>query len=166
MIVRLGKIEDIEGIKNLYKNAAYEGSGLPILKNEVTTEYVEGFVKKAIDSGIIVVAEVEGKIIGELHGCRENFHLFDHVINNINIAVLREYRGMGLGKSLFKYFFKKVNKKKDIMRLEVLVRESNPRAIYFYEKVGFIREGRLRGRIKNFKGELEADIMMGWVKVQ
>jgi ribosomal protein S18 acetylase RimI-like enzyme len=166
MIVRLGKIEDIDGIRTLYKNAAYEGSGLPILKEEITREYVEGFVKKAIDSGIIVVAEVEGKIIGELHGCRENFHLFDHVISDINVAVLREYRGMGLGKSLFKYFFKKVSKMKDVMRLEVLVRESNPRAIQFYEKVGFVKEGRLRGRIKNFNGELEADIMMGWIKIK
>ncbi len=166
MVVRLGKMEDVEGIKALYKNAAYEGSGLPILKDEITTQYIESFVKKAIGSGIIVVAEVEGKIIGELHGYRENFKLFNHVVGNINIAVLREYRGMGLGKSLFKYFFKKVDKMDDVMRLEVLVRESNQRAVVFYEKVGFIIEGRLRGRIKNFQGELESDIIMGWVKTK
>jgi ribosomal protein S18 acetylase RimI-like enzyme len=164
MRVRTGKMEDIEGIRALYKNVAYDGSGLHLLKEEVTTEYVENFVRDALDSGIIVVVEVGDRIIGELHGIRRDFKLYGHVIRGINIAVLREYRGMGIGKSLFKYFFKKVNNREEILRLEVVARESNPRAINFYEKVGFIIEGRLKDRIKNYKGELEADLILGWVK--
>lgn len=164
MIVRSGKMEDVEKIKALYKNVAYDGSGLHLLKEEVTTEYVESFVSDALNGGIIVVAEVGGKIIGELHGVRRDFKLYGHVIRGINIAVLREYRGMGIGKALFKKFFNIVNNREEVLRLEVLARESNPRAIKFYEKVGFIIEGRLKGRIKNYQGELEADLILGWVK--
>ena len=45
--------------------------------------------------------------------------------------------------------------------MELIARESNQKALKFYGSLGFEIEGKLRKRIKNSKGELEADIMMG-----
>ena len=49
-----------------------------------------------------------------------------------------------------------------ISRVELIVRESNERALAFYESLGFEREGEMRGRILNADGSLESDIPMAW----
>ena len=48
------------------------------------------------------------------------------------------------------------------MRVELISRESNLKAISLYESLGFTREGKLDRRIRNNKNELEADIPMAW----
>lgn len=55
------------------------------------------------------------------------------------------------------------NTKLDILRVELIARESNKKAIAFYERIGFIIEGRLENRIKNTNGTFEADIPMAWM---
>ncbi|MEZ5557846.1 MAG: hypothetical protein R3E86_04785 [Pseudomonadales bacterium] len=49
-----------------------------------------------------------------------------------------------------------------VLRVELIARESNSRAIRFYETLGFVIEGRLQARIRNLDGSLEADIPMAW----
>ncbi len=55
------------------------------------------------------------------------------------------------------------NTELDILRVELIARESNKRAITFYESIGFVVEGRLENRIKNTDGTFEADIPMAWM---
>jgi len=50
----------------------------------------------------------------------------------------------------------------DILRIELIARESNKKAIAFYQKLGFQIEGRLLNRIKTESG-FEADIPMAWM---
>jgi hypothetical protein len=38
------------------------------------------------------------------------------------------------------------------------------RARTLYASLGFVEEGRLRGRVRNAAGELETDTVMGWVR--
>ena len=45
-----------------------------------------------------------------------------------------------------------------------LVRGSKRKAIAFYESLGFVQEGKFRGRIRNLDGSLEADIPMAWTR--
>ena len=54
----------------------------------------------------------------------------------------------------------------DITRVELIVRQSNDRALRFYESLGFQREGELRLRIRNPDGSLDADIPMAWIREQ
>lgn len=44
-----------------------------------------------------------------------------------------------------------------------IVRESNAKAIALYEKLGFVKEGALKMRIKNENNSFESDIPMGWM---
>jgi ribosomal protein S18 acetylase RimI-like enzyme len=40
------------------------------------------------------------------------------------------------------------------LRVELITRESNKKAIKFYESIGFVIEGRFGKRIKNADGEV------------
>jgi putative acetyltransferase len=55
-----------------------------------------------------------------------------------------------------------VRNRPDVGRVELIARESNRKAIEFYQSLGFHVEGRLEMRIKNIHGHYEADIPMGW----
>jgi ribosomal protein S18 acetylase RimI-like enzyme len=52
-----------------------------------------------------------------------------------------------------------------IKRVELIARESNEEAIRFYESLGFSVEGKMKSRIRNVDGTLEADIPMAWIRV-
>jgi ribosomal protein S18 acetylase RimI-like enzyme len=54
------------------------------------------------------------------------------------------------------------NNRPDILRIELISRESNLKAIAFYESLGFHREGKLEKRISYSKNDFEADIPMAW----
>lgn len=57
-----------------------------------------------------------------------------------------------------------VDERPDILRVELIARESNRKAIEFYEKLGFVIEGRFAGRIRSVGGGLEDDIPMAWTR--
>ncbi len=49
----------------------------------------------------------------------------------------------------------------DITRIELIARESNRKAIRFYESLGFWIERELVAHIRNVDGSLESDIPLG-----
>lgn len=74
-----------------------------------------------------------------------------------------EAQGSGVGRRLFEEFLAEVRTNRpEVLRVELIARESNARAIAFYESLGFRREGRMEGRIRNLDGSFEADIPMAW----
>ena len=104
-----------------------------------------------------IVAEENGKIIGIvtwlMHG------LPNHQLCELDrIAVLPEYRGIGVAKKLFdamvndaKQFYKK-NKSK-LRKLYLLAHADNIRAHKFYEKLGFKHETTLKEHYYKDKDE-------------
>jgi putative acetyltransferase len=72
--------------------------------------------------------------------------------------------GRGIGRALLAELLRRVSETRpDILRVELIARESNRRAIALYERLGFRREGRLEARIRS-SGGIEADIPMGWLR--
>ena len=64
---------------------------------------------------------------------------------------------------MFTQLLKEVkNNRPNILRVELIVRESNKHAVKFYESLGFKREGKLENRIRSVEGGFEADIFMAW----
>jgi putative acetyltransferase len=83
----------------------------------------------------------------------------------LTVAVHPDFRNRGIARKLFLEFFENIERDfPNIFRVELISRESNRSAILFYEKLGFVKEGRLEKRIKNVDGSLEADIPMGWTR--
>jgi ribosomal protein S18 acetylase RimI-like enzyme len=158
---------DIDSIKDLYLAVAAIEGGLARTADEISFDYVDHFVGKSVAAGIIVVARAIGfgQIIGEIHGYALGPKVFAHVLGELTIAVHPEHQGAGVGKELFTEFMRRVvHERPDILRVELIARESNRKAIEFYEKLGFRIEGRFAGRIRSAGGGFEDDIPMAWTR--
>ncbi len=165
MNIRYASIEDMSKIKSLYSEVAKTEGGIARFQYEITESYILEFIKNSVESGVILVAENESRdIIGEIHTYRSGLRVFDHVFTNLTIAVSPNHENKGVGKKLFFTLLEIVEKNKDILRVELIARESNKKAIDFYKKLGFEIEGALRNKIKNSNGKMESDIIMGWIK--
>ncbi len=164
-IIKNGNSEDIGEITDLYREVAAIEGGLARTADEISAGYVGNFVSKAVESGIIVVAHApaDNKIIGEIHGYALGPQVFAHVLGELTIAIHPNFQGVGVGKALFTKFMQQVKEDRpDILRVELIARESNGKAIEFYKKLGFAVEGRMTNRIRSVGGGFESDIPMAW----
>lgn len=158
-------VEDLQTIKKLYLAVASIEGGLARTANEVTDDYVGNFVEKSLKSGIILVARhsESQQIIGEIHAYALGPKVFAHILGELTIAVHPEHQGKKLGKTLFTELLRQVSETRmDILRVELIARESNKKAIEFYQKLGFKIEGRFADRIRSVGGGFESDIPMAW----
>ncbi len=165
VVVRATLAGDTESIFTLYRKVANKPGGLARLAREVDEAYVAGFTDAALDRGLSFVAEAGGRLVGEIHAYSPGLYCFAHVLSDLTIAVDPDVQGAGVGRRLFERFMQAVTDGlPDVQRVELIARESNVRAIQFYESLGFAREGEFRGRIRNLDGTLESDIPMAWIR--
>jgi ribosomal protein S18 acetylase RimI-like enzyme len=155
---------DTGGILRLYRRVASFPGGLARLEDEIDEPYVRSFVTRSLDNGIAQVVEAaDGRVIGEIHAYSPGLYCFAHVLTDLTIAVDPGSQGSGIGRLLFQSLLNRVvDERPDIERVELIARESNEKALLFYESLGFRREGHLSGRIRNVDGSIECDIPMGW----
>lgn len=164
MNFRNASISDAAKIKKLYLSVAKNEGGIARLEDEVTDGYISGFLNKSLKDGIILVALNENEIVGEIHAYKAGIRVFEHVLTDLTIAVSPDHQGKGIGKKLFLSFLETVKTEHhNIARVELIARESNRKAIQFYESIGFKIEGRFEKRIKTTLNTFEADIPMGWL---
>lgn len=166
MHIRTAAIEDIPKIRELYQQVARAGGGLARDETEMTEEYIRHFTTKSIESGLILVAEHPDNtnaLVGEMHAYPPGPSVFSHVYSGLTIAVRPDFQGRKIGRTLFTIFLEEIGiNRTDIGRVELIARESNLKAIKFYESFGFRIEGRLEMRIRTAEGNYEADIPMSW----
>ena len=166
MHIRSAAHEDAPLIRKLYRDVARRSTGLARVENEITDEYVERFVSRSISSGLILVVEHPDDhhaLIGEIHAYRPGPAVFNHVLSELTIAIHPEFQGKKIGRTLFTIFLEEIGvNRPDIGKVELIARESNIKAIKFYQSFGFLIEGRMEMRIKTPGGNYEADIPMGW----
>ena len=149
MKFRKATLKDAKGIANVLVssyNIEDLNEGINVFKSE--TKKFHNYI----------IAEDEGKIVGivtwAMHG------LPKHQLCELDrIAVLPEYRGLGIAKKLFdnlvkdaKLYYKKRNSK--LRKLYLLTHDSNKRAHKFYEKIGFRHETTLKEHYYKNKDEL------------
>jgi putative acetyltransferase len=147
--LRPANVTDRDAISALYKKVIRISGGLARREEEVTGEYVAGFIEKSLESGIQLVAVNDKNIVGEIHCYKPGIQCFDHLLSDLTIAVDPDYQGLGVGKALFTGLLNEVKEnRKDILRIELLTGESNKRAIAFYQSIGFSIEGRMPNRYK------------------
>jgi len=166
MIYRKGTDKDVESIRTMYLEVARIPGGLARVESEVSEEYVKNWTSKSMSSGLWIVAEESsGKLLGSIHAYKLEPAVFSHILSELTIAVHPGCQGKGIGKALFQYFLKEVlTSYPTILRVELIARESNQRAIQMYESLGFKQEGRLAKRIKSIGSGFESDIPMAWLR--
>jgi len=164
--ISAASLADKNGVGSLYRTVAKIEGGLARTYDEITDGYVDHFLSRSIETGIIVVARSSsGSIVGEIHGYSLGPRVFAHVLGELTIAVHPDAQGMGVGKAMFTEFMRTVVKDRaDILRVELIARESNKKAIEFYKKLGFVIEGKLTNRIRSVCGGYESDIPMAWLR--
>jgi ribosomal protein S18 acetylase RimI-like enzyme len=164
--IRQATSEDLNKIYALYKKVATETTGLARSGDEITGQYVEDFMKHSSDSGIELVTdhpENSSQIIAEVHCYKLVPKTFSHVLSELTIAVDPDFQGKGIGRMIFTDLLDLIKTNRpDTMRVELISREFNLKAISFYESLGFKREGRLEKRIRSNANEFEADVPMAW----
>jgi ribosomal protein S18 acetylase RimI-like enzyme len=167
MNFRKATAHDHEGIKKLYREVARRSGGIARTEQEVTDEYVEGFLEKSIDRGLVFVIENPDEpkqLIGEIHAYKSGLLIFDNTLGSLTLAIHPDFQGKKLGYRIFKTFLDEIiNNRPDILRVELWVRDSNVRGQRLYQSLGFKIEGRMENRIRNSDGTYEADIPMGWI---
>lgn len=165
MILSSATREDTAAIFALYQAVAAIEGGLARTAEEISEEYIAHFLSKSLESGFCLVAResLDGPIIGEIHSYALGPRVFAHVLGELTIAVHPAKQGLGIGKLLFTELLRMVEQERpDILRVELIARESNRKAIEFYQKLGFKVEGRFENRIRSVGGGFEADIPMAW----
>lgn len=159
-------INDIPLIHKLYLDVSKTKGGLARIDNEITVAYVTSFVKKSIQNGVQYIAvdnRRDNKIVAEIHCYKLAPKVFEHILSELTIVVDPEYQGVGIGKKIFQTLLSHVEEtRKDILRVELVARESNTRAIQLYKNLGFEVEGKFLRRIRNKENHFEADIPMAW----
>ncbi|MBA3954152.1 GNAT family N-acetyltransferase [Candidatus Dependentiae bacterium] len=161
-VIRPGNAQDRDNLKLLYRQVAAIPGGLARTADEITDDYIDKILANALTKGLIFVAEYNGQLIGSLLKYKLEPKVFAHVLSEGSILVHPDFQGSGIGTNLFLALFKELEEHRpDIYRVEIVARESNP-AIKLYERLGFKKEGRFEGRIKNSNGSFEADIPMAW----
>jgi putative acetyltransferase len=161
--IRHGTGADVDQILTLYCHVAANSDGLARAEEEMTFEYVDGFVQKSLAKGIILIAEEAGIIIGEVHCYTPALDIFAHVFGDLTIAIDPQFQHRGIGRALFTTLMHEIEAlHPEISRVELVARESNVKAISLYESLGFQIEGRFRQRISLPDGGFDSDLSMAW----
>jgi putative acetyltransferase len=163
-MIRKGIPEDVENVFHLYQAVAMQEGGLARAADEITANYVSDFCTSAYEKGLQLLAfDSEGMLIAEIHAYAIGPKSFKHVYSNLTIAVHPSVQGRGIGKLLFQKFLALIsNERKHILRVELIARSSNKRAIELYQHLGFVQEGIMKNRIWSANHQLEDDIPMAW----
>lgn len=163
--IRPSRLDDAESIWTLYRAVAAAPNGLARRVDEISLDYVHGFLIKALNGGVSLVAVDEaGAIRAEIHASRIGPAQFAHVLSDITVAVHPQAQGKGLARALFEAMFDAAKSLTPaVTRFELMVREGNTHAIRLYERMGFKIEGRFEKRVRLDDGTLEDDVVMGIV---
>ncbi len=161
--IKHGSLSMESELIRLYKDIAEISGGIIRIKNDIDKDYVFGFLTRSINKGLILVALINGKIIGEIHAYTPDIYAFQHLLTDLTIVIDPKYQRKGIGRQLFEEFLRIVKEKfYHILRIELYVREHNTQNVKFYESLGFINEGRQKHKIYKSKSEFETPLHMAW----
>ena len=142
LVIREASSDDVNGI-------------IEVLKTSYLQD--EAWARKALEkllateNYVILVAELDGKIVGFI-----DYYILPSVWEKWNEATInylfidKEYQGRGIGSKLLKEVIKQTDKMR-IMELHVGTEKENKRAIRLYKKHGFRKEYLLLEREKEQK---------------
>ncbi|MBD3206832.1 GNAT family N-acetyltransferase [Candidatus Bathyarchaeota archaeon] len=145
--------EYIEGFHNCLETVAGERKYLGYVKApslEQTRETVLSSIQRNIPQ---YIALLNDEVIGWCEVLPNKGEGFTHSGKIDTMGVLPNYRGQGIGKKLIDATLSAAEKF-SIERVELLVYASNFAAINFYEKIGFVCEGKKR-KARKLDGEYD-----------
>lgn len=115
--------------------------------------------KLANERETIFIAQYEEKMVGWLMFQSPHRKRLAHT-GTFGMMVLKEYRGLGIGKLLLEKIITWAEHNPYIEKISLGVFSTNERAIALYKKMGFVEEGRKINEIKLHDNEYIDDVLM------
>lgn len=109
--------------------------------------------------GLIIVAQVDEKIVGMAHLVRGRLKKIRH-IGFLGISILNGFRGIGIGTAMMNYILEWAEKQGELEKVSLTVFSTNRAAINLYRKFGFKVEGTSKKQYK-IEGRYIDEITMG-----
>jgi len=156
--IRALDLGDVPTVAAIYREASTARA-----PDEITDDVVLDMVRQAIDTGVALAAIDEDRVVGFVLAPRHPVRRLSHVITNVLICLEPSARGRGVGRRLMSEMMARARRTGWCERIEFHVRSSNARAITLYASLGFVIEGRLRGRVATEDGGRQDDLVMGWL---
>ncbi len=159
--IRPATTADETAILEVYRAAARQGKGILRREDEVTPAYIHYNMEHSLRLGLSLVAETDdGRLLGELHSWTSETRQLAHVLTNLTVAVDPAAQRKGVGRALFERLIIEARHMPKIRIIELYCREDNQRALDLYQSLGFVFEGRLKGRVWQEDGEYLDDLLM------
>lgn len=162
-VIRLGKLADAASILEIQRNVVMEMDYLITVPEEFdkTPEQQTTWMQNVIDNEreLILVAEMEGKVIGWLVFHSAKRERLAHT-GSLGMMIHKDYREIGIGRMLIRELLEWAGKNPWIEKIGLGVFSSNQRAISLYKSMGFKEEGRKRKEIKLEDNVYADDILM------
>jgi ribosomal protein S18 acetylase RimI-like enzyme len=152
--VRNTTFADEAAIRGVYRAAARQGGGLLRREDEISEAYIRHNLEHSLRIGLSFVAVAnDGRVLGEIHGWPSETRQLGHCLTNLTVAVDPAAQGQGVGRALFDGLIVAARANPQNRIIELYCREDNRRAIDLYQSLGFVFEGRLKGRVWQGEGK-------------
>jgi RimJ/RimL family protein N-acetyltransferase len=146
VIIRKASKSDAEEMLEYIDKISRESDFLTFGKGEFdkTVEQEESFIDNVSkqNNALFIIAEVEGKIVGNLNFSGGARPRIAHT-GEFGVSVLKEFWGLGIGTELIKYLIEWCKQSGIIRKINLRVRNDNYSAIKVYKKLGFNEEGTI-----------------------
>lgn len=163
VIFRFPKKSDLKDVLRFVNKCRKETEYLAMTKKETLKserkwlyETIEGNKK---GEKVMLVAEVEGKIIGNSTVEQSNKDRKKHT-GSFGIMFLQKYTGYGLGPMLAKEVFKLVKKNTEMWLIESEHHEKNKPSAGLHKKLGFRKVGIFPKYIQNNNGSYSGRVVL------
>lgn len=164
MIIRKASPIDREEIADIYRVASGGIQGISRRPHEITETYIYSLLsKKDKDIVFLVAIDDDEKVIGFVHAVKSGLEMYDHILCDLTIMITPEHQKKGIGKILGIEFLKYVaSHRPDIKRVEMEAL-SELMLLNTYTSAGFIKEGEIKGRVRNVDGTFSDSILLVWI---
>lgn len=140
MLVRKAEVKDLRRIQEL-NNQLFElelaNFDKYLIKDWPLSDEGKQYFESAIKEGFVIVAEIEGNVVGYLLGEVSDIPYYDFKIAELcNMCIDSNYRKQGIGNALYKEF-ERVFREQGITHFTVTASFKNENAKSFYKKMGF-----------------------------
>ena len=113
-------------------------------------------------SALILVAEIDGKVIGVASLHLLNDSLRQSHVRALGVTVARSAQGCGVGSALMQGLLEWADQWAQVKRIELRVNVDNLVAISLYKKFGFVEEGRMVGECFRAGAYVDVFAMARW----
>jgi ribosomal protein S18 acetylase RimI-like enzyme len=158
-IVREAEENDFPMIWTIYQKVLSEGTYTSAIHGESALDRYEHLPQDEVGKrrALTLLAEVDGNPVGYVTIDESVWDLSRHV-GELGIAVLPEFRQVGIGSALLESALHLASEK-EFKKIDLSVFHTNKRAISLYRKFRFKKVGRKRKQF-NLKGEYIDEIIM------